>query len=488
MYTTFNIIDDLLADATKFVVDNDRAFYLGFLKSAENYCIKHGGILGGKNGIYALLDKAEDSMMEIYIENAFTHARGIADSMYIEGKDQEWIPIKTISVESRIRNKYFTIWVNGRPLINCINVEKYRNVNLIDLVDAVEVKSRWHDGQLIKCMGPYIQLMFIYDKLYQPYGTKDQDSYTKLLELEDELVGYNVTAGNDIIEGGGSSVIEIRDFVEIIIGVVREFIAGATTSNIIIGDYALGALNLCNIAAKFDSRKRFQMISADDPEDITNKILQIVRRVMKKSSYSVEMMDYDLKLVNDQYLRKYTFYVTSGKDQQPLLDVFNSTTYEVVPYMTVEIGARGGYTTKAKIAGWFVLIRFRLIELYAIRLISKLGSSNQKFMENKINELSSSIKTIRKATMEKIKNTPFEVFQLKNFEGCFIEQNILFKKLMANEKPNYGRYYPHLELNKKGSGNNSGSNGSNGSNGDADNADTDTDTDGFVHSFLSEYD
>jgi len=447
MYNTLNIIDNLLEKASQLVVQNDRELYVPFLAAAEKYCIQNGGILGGRHGINVLLGREENHMMDIYIENVFNHSKGIADLMYSSALENNSIPIKTIYVDTRLKNKHYTIWVNGRPLVNCIGVDVYRGIKLIDLTDAVEVDSRYNKGEKVKCMGVKVQLIYIYRLLYQPYGAKDQESYTKLLELEDGLINsQNISGSNDIIEGGGA-VIEIRDFVEIIIGVVREFIS-ANSSNVIIGDYALGSEGLCGITPKFDSRKRFQMISAEDPENILNKTINIISRIMKKSTYSATMVDYDLKLVNDQHLRKYTFYITNGKDTQPLFDVFNSTTYEVVPFRIAKIGADKGYSTKGKIAGWFTLIRFQLIQLYNIKIIMLLGTSNEKYLSEMINHLNSCIKELRAVIYEKIITHPFEVFPTENFEGCFIEQNILFKKLIANEKQMFGRYYPHIKFTK----------------------------------------
>ena len=77
--------DVVYADATDFIMKNDREHFDSVFTVIESFTINNDGIIGGNNGINILagVPKSKDSYMyEIYIADVDKNARALADLLY----------------------------------------------------------------------------------------------------------------------------------------------------------------------------------------------------------------------------------------------------------------------------------------------------------------------------------------------------------------------------------------------------------------------
>ena len=465
MYEDLNINEIYISEASNFVIVNDRYFYVPYLKLLEEYCIKHKILIGGEIAINMMLDKEinkDDFSYDIYSPDPFDSARELADIFYkyfIENQsankaqsanDKETIP-KTIFVESNIKHKLFTIWFNVRPFIKIHKLDKHRDVKLIELISPVSMNTRFIKDKKILVMSEEIQLISIYKQLYNPYPTTEYKNYTKLLDIESKLY-------NKMIKGIGKKIIgsadnELSIYSQKILDKIMKMIKDYNV--IIIGDYAVDFA----LQKKSEKQNRLQLLygnvdnktteiteltdllNEDFIKKLNNNIQKITDEMLKKENkqgLKTKYVKYDLNIPVDPFLRKYTIYLQLGEKSIPIMDIFNSLSYELVPFIKHD---------NFKYAGLFVLMRFKLIDIYSSRLIIKLSSKQNeiRFIENKILEFISQLKLIKEKINNLLSSDPFLLFQLNNYAGVYYPQNILNKFLMGDTKFKFTKYYPYLK-------------------------------------------
>lgn len=430
MYKQVNIVEDVIEQAADIVTKQDRSKYDVFIAAAEKYCILNKGIIGGIVGVEMVSDactgvssKTHNSyQLDIYIDDTLRHAKGLADYLYTSSLKTD-IDGSTIAMTTKLKYKYFTIWINTRASFNVINIDRYRNVKLIDLIIPVLAPCRFNPGEFVYCMNVELALLYIYQKLYQPYSSsRGYVSYSQLLKYEQVLIE---SIGK--LKVGGRSKKSFNKYMDAS-DIIDEFLVGDDQSNIVIGDYADETISGGVKRRRDTQHKRLQMISSEDPKAINGRLSRLVKRSMG-NRYSSIVIEYDLKIPSDQQLRKYTFYVTDNNSQRPILDVFNSTTYETVPYHRRD---------NMNIAGYFVVLRFRFIDMYASKLIAALKRVEDTRYEGSIDN----IMKLRDHISNKINDSPLEVFQTDNYKGIFVEENIVMKKLSAKYQYMFSPYYP----------------------------------------------
>jgi hypothetical protein len=500
MYDKIEISDVILETADKFVLENDRAQYDIYMRTVEEYCAQNDVVVGGINGIKMLIGDTkldrDGYSLDLYIDNTFEHARNLADRLYSVGKT---IPMSTyvidnvantISVESKIKHKYFLIWVNNRILIRMLNLDKHRGVDPAKLISFVSANGRWRSDVKILCIGAEVQLIGVYQQLYNPYppSPKTHYSYSELLEKETAL--YKLIEGRleTMVVGGDDnnacSGVEIdldvlcynggrvwdSDDTSVISGgrdkpkvyraeaprqhndvgrICDRILSEIGHKYIIVGDYAINAL--FNLDTKW---QRLQMLcDSKDQKALEDILTKMVRRLLG-DRYSVISVMYDLKIPGDRQLLKWTFYLVSKStdSQQAMFDMFNSISYEAVPYKMMNVAS-----TRVKIANEFVLMRFKLIDLYATRLILGLAigkNTGTTFITGKIRDIINSISMMRSRTLDNIRANPFNVFIDKQtndrgYLGVYIDENVMMKKLASSSRQIFTKYYPHLKVTKK---------------------------------------
>lgn len=457
--------DVVYADATDFIMKNDREHFDSVFAVIESFTINNDGIIGGNNGINILagVPKSKDSYMyEIYIADADKNARALADLLY--NSEHKYVDKNTIRLETKLRNRIYELWIEARQIARIYSLVDYRGIKLFMLLNPVRaygyfVGDSSSKNEKVFCMSSEIQLLDIYRRLYNPYpsarGGINYETYDVLLSNEKKL--YDVIA-EDIInrakgtkqdimsvtraEGGEEELEEISGgneykAVPIIAKQLIKELSDLNKDTVIVGDYAL-----YQILPNYPKEERLQILTTESMENIKNIITGILSSNKDLKNYSgikVIGIRYPLNLPNDIMIEKFSLYLQNGDAQTFICDVFNSPSYEMIPFICE--------TSQIKYANLIVCLRFKFIDLYVSRLIHNLREGKDEFIVKKINQIAGSISMIRNKVTEMIESDPEKVFSTnsENYAGIFIMPNVILRtkiaEILKGKKYHYN-YYP----------------------------------------------
>ena len=193
-----------------------------------------------------------------------------------------------------------------------------------------------------------------------------------------------------------------------------------------------------------NNASRIQFISSSDITDIVNTLTDIIAKLHPGlSQFKVIYAKYFLNIPTDFQIIKYTLYLSINNEQTPLADVFNSTTFEMIPYWEYD---------HIKIGNPWVLLRWRFIDIWVLKLIMNIDKNSSDFLKNKLTELLDSIKKIRRIAVDALEKTPEKLFQLTNYSGVYINETVAKKNLIKDTGETFKPYYP--STNDKGDGDN----------------------------------
>lgn len=425
--------------------------YEQVFRIVESYCIDNGIIVGGKIAIEMLLENPQFNInqspyvYDLYTDEPFIHAKAIADKIFIESSKLHF-DVKTVAIESKIKHKYFIVWLNARVIATVAKLDKYRTVKISEAIEPIRVRPIFDNKEVddahpryVLCLNALTLLIQIYQRLYTPYNAKKQYSYTELLTMENSL--YNVMSSDKKVIGGSEDRVHYKDLNAITREILKEMQRNRDTNKyVIVGDYAIDALcNNIDTMLNIDTRKHLQVVTATDPQDVLGVVDHIAHRVLAKSKvkYDVSVVKYNITLPGDPFLLRHTYYLDHGDSRHTLLEVFNSTSYELLP-----IVCKCGLTY----GGWFALLRFRLIDVYNTHLLMHLGSYD-KFAAV-LQKLKQSFDELRTHVYSVLHKNPLDVFSVhaSSYAGVSIDANILMKKLASDTKFMYTKYYPYLKF------------------------------------------
>lgn len=430
MYKSINPIELLMKPAEKTVFSNDRKNYLPVLAAVEKFCSQNKLIIGGTMGINILVGNdpdISDYSYILYAENGSKTSRELADYIY-SNVSSDKMDMRTITVETNIKNDMFTIWLNVRPIVTIYNLGFFRKIPIFDLIGPVEKSPMffriYRDNYCnieenpeefkVLVISEELQLIQIYRELYRPYPTtKFYTEYPDLMKYEKMLF--------DEIKGNITSRIIGADESNDISGSLSEKFINNFAKNsdiLVIGDFA--AEKFTGISME---RKRLQIIFDGDIHRLNDQISKLFGET--------HLVRYDLKIPGDKLLIKHTIYLKKSNEDIVLAEVFNSTSYELVPYTEF---------AGTKYAGVYVIMRFKMIDLYIMKILLRLGSLKKKTIENVIGITMHQLGLLREYISGKIESDPFEIFQIRDFAGIYIPENIIRKKMSKNVF--LPRYYP----------------------------------------------
>lgn len=428
MYSEINI-EGLETEAEKIVLDNDRMLYLPFFSAAEKFCSENNVLFGGRVGIDLLIGESitKDSFLwELYCDDTFNTAKLLANAL--SNVNSPHIPTKTVALQTNIRHKEFTIFINSRMLFKIYSLDKYRGINLSQLMGPA-TRDSYFTKIPIKCISEEMQLIEIYRTLYNP---AKMSLWTKYIAAEDII--YNTikdfVAEKAVKEISGGDCKINKHHLES--DIIKKIITGS--NNILIGDHALASLGIEN------NPSRIQIITEEPIEKISNAVESLIKA--SAPSAKVTFIRYSLNIPSDFQIVKYTLYINTGKEQMPIADIFNSAEFELIPWWE-----GSGKYQKIKIGNPWVLLRFQFIDIWILRLILNLGTDNPEFIKTKIRSIVNRASEIRKIVKDYLSTDPAKIFQLDNYVGNYIDENIAKKKLIKELGERFQTYYPAKNLN-----------------------------------------
>jgi hypothetical protein len=392
-------ISALLPDAEEFVEKNDRGLYAPLLAAIENYCSSRSVKIG--NPIYIIRGKPDRTQyfIDVYAAYALTTAREIA--ITLAATDCPHIPSRTAAIRTVMKNEEFEIKVFDRLVCRVFSIKSAGGIDYIKLLGDCP-RAGVFSQCTVQCLPPEIVLIEAYRILYSPSQFSLWSGNISVLKgLWDEVGDISANAEAAVVAhgvkvGGGGRPKELLSMLG---------------SPIVCGDVALEKL-LGKSAVKGG---RLQIITSMDVDQIKKALAKFYRRKLIAIKYPVN-------IPIDFQLEKHTIY----SDRVPILDVYNSTTYELIPYKVID-GVR--------VASPFVCMRFLLISMWLYRVIA---------LRTKTPLISEGAELIAKLR-EYIKGVPeTELFLGWKYEGSSVNPNVVKNERRA-ETGQFPMYYPAKE-------------------------------------------
>jgi Methylase involved in ubiquinone/menaquinone biosynthesis len=427
MYTKINILPSLQEEAIQFVMDNDRLLYRPFFEAAERFCAANNVLLGGRVGIDLLIGRPlrpDSFFWELYCEDTFNKAKALAHEL--AEVHSPHIPARTVALQTNIRHREFTIFVEARILFKIYALRPHKDISLIDLMGPV-TRGGYFTGVSIKCIPEEIQLMDIYRNLYTPAKNALWEQ-----ELESEQKLYETIRGVLVDKVAqkirGASEPKLFDPTPELLKLAAEH------GWVVVGDFALSKLGFTQ------SPKRLQLICSEIPSEIA----RIVGRRCKGTA--VQTVQHNLNIPSDFQITKHTLYISNGQVRVPAADIYNCTAFEMIPFVEVELDTKmptAVRTAKAKapklrIGNPWVLLRFLFMDIWVLKLILNSDVRGQAFIHGRIRELVSMSEKVRDAAYKDLPAT----FQLNNYGGQYISETVAKKRIIKERGERFPMYYP----------------------------------------------
>ena len=415
MYDIVNITPELVLSAQQFVLDNDRNNFLPFFIQAEKFCHEHNVVFGGKIGLDLLVGEPltiDSYSWDLYCDNPYVIAKQLADEL-AQVKSIH-IPARTVTLQTNIRYKEFTISVFARRLIKIYALDKYRGIKLLELMGPI-TKEGYFTKLPVLCISGEMQLIDIYRMLYSPARRSEWNSI-----LQSEKIIYN-NIKNNIAEKainiiGGSHSCRLHG---------EMLTAIKNTDYVLIGDCALESYGLSG------NPERLQLITYE-PITATEKMFTRALRHLNGKLISVK---YELNLPTDFQLTKFTLYLVSNKHQRPLADIYNSSSYELIPWWE----GTGKYK-KIKIGNPWVVLRFMFIDIWILRILLNMKKSDQ--IINRIKLITQNTNKLQELAHELISSNLFKIFQLGDYTGWYYSPTVVKSRMIKAQGVYFPIYYP----------------------------------------------
>lgn len=317
-------VDDAIKSATEYVMSTDRSVYDPFFRVAETYIGINGGIMGGTAGEILLVahragippEPSRDSFgYTVYIDpaacNPVNWTRTLVDQLFAVNS-----PLSArIGMTTAVYRREFNININTRPCVKILVLSPFRD-KMQFVKTAKPAKVQGFYGGKVHVMDVEMLLASIYRGLHNPNVAAD---WPELARREASLARTVVSDVHRKVFGGGE----------------YSKIPWFELSGVIwIGDPAVTFHDTRasggNPPATFDDNWRPQIITDHDPDTIINMVEKIIPRIGgRKLTYLTTTPG----LVGDPQLTKTTIYAESRGKRTSLLDVYNVTTYDIVPYI-----------------------------------------------------------------------------------------------------------------------------------------------------------
>ncbi len=439
MYTRVNTIDQLKERAEVFVLENDRMLYAPFLSCVEQFCHDEQVLIGGDVGV-DLLVHADDPHIEahhkptlklnkdqfvwdLYASDAYRCARKLADAL-AQVKSPH-VPARTVALQTNIKHREFTMYVNTRVLLRIYAMERYRGVDLASLAGTARVTGAL-TGVSIASISAEMHLIQLYRRLYSPSMIS---SAVDNLMMEASL--FSIMRAGSIPSESVIGAAESKHTDKIIAHIA------ADTNTVFIGAFAIRG-----------DKSRLQVITND-----VDVLYSAISRIVP----GTRLVKYNLGIVGDFQLTKHTVYASGGghngnhnnnntNAQSPLMDIFNSAQYEMIPFVAKAVR---GHNIRA--AGPWVLLRYLFIDIWVLKMVGTISGDSAAY-QSKIDHGMGLINEVRVSALADLPST----FQLNNYIGIFMDETIAKKKMIRDTGDRFPTYYPAKGSEKTGGGSNGG--------------------------------
>jgi len=428
MYTRIDVIGDAESRAET-VAFRDRQQYQKFVELAEHFASERGLVVCGPAATRLVLagDAApavgfDSFQYDFFCDNAPATARALADALY--ALDPEGLGHYT-SMLTKEAGQRLAVSVNGRELFTFAAAPTHRGVRAVDLILPVTKRAQFaRDANgaptQLRCIGPESQLLGLYAELCdsaQAAGWAERLTAEAGLRallgqhLRPRLLQARHGAGADTGLGGLTRRLRER------------YAAGP-------GRVVVGAVALALLAGR-PPAGRLQVLAASALEDEARDIEKLAGDM--RVTWRVE----DPNLPMEPRLRRLSVFATIDNRREPILDVFNAAGFESVPYTMV-----GVY----KLGTLFVLMRFRLIDIWTMRLLLRMNAVNEAFARSTLVRMLADYDlagTLYTATLRKpTEDAAAALFPIENRIGRREDQSLALKRAAQASGRFFAPYFP----------------------------------------------
>jgi hypothetical protein len=391
MYTKLDSLDNIYAEAAAFVLANDRSPYNVFFEAAERFCAENQVLIGGQSAINTIIDAPitiSSYVYELYCADTLNTCRRLADAL--AAVKSPHVPADTVMLQTNIKHREFTIYVNARNLFKVYAIGTYRGINLIDIITCEKHKGRFATDIMISCIDVPICIIDVYRTLQLPSKIS---KWATALDNESKLAA--MMKGNDGVTAPNHKKIPWRKIMDCL------------SNTALVGDYALSLYN------KNISGTRLQIVSMHSLDDIAATIGKLM-------GVKLHYVSFHTNLPSDFQLIKYTIY----NDKTAICDVYNVATYEMVPVTHID---------GISCASIWTILRLLYVDIWMLKIVSKLtGQINYRI------EWLMHCARVARTNIDLLAAFPMD------FIGVYINEAVVKKKLMGGEM--FPPYYPVAKI------------------------------------------
>lgn len=417
MYLSTDVVDSVRGDAAAFIMDNDRKMYRPFYEEAEKFCVANRVMLGGPIGIAVLLSQPltpTSPPWNLYIGasgSTFDMAKKFA--IAIAAARSPHVPAYTTTLRTDLKHVEYTVLVAARMLFKIHVLDAYRGVALSTIMKPVTRKGYYDHDILV--VPAEIQLISVYRDLYSParFG-QWADLRATESALVAEWLGERSGGRRHKARSDQPAQSNPQSFARSF-----DFIKHLAPDDVLIGDHAASQLGVTG-----STSSRVQFISSRSPESICEALNRI--ETSRSSRGGMQFTHAKLALnIDDWRLTKHTIYVSNGRDQQPIADVFNASAHEMIPV----VGAG-----QHRCAGVYVLLRFSMIDIWSLRIVASLSG---KSLDARIAEIQKRVVGLRSlAEADPTARSPRE------HVGVYTDEIVAKRQYIKSLGPPFRPFYP----------------------------------------------
>jgi hypothetical protein len=316
MYHALDVVGLAIAEAESAdgPVMCDRRRYLPFLEAAELYAHKHQMVVGGNTATKLQLREPfgpHDETYEVFSTQPLDDARALTKIFY--DMDPGGLG-HYANMATTAPHKDFTISVDERRLVRVRQLDGR-------CVATETCPALFSEGTPLLCMGPEIQLVSIYASLCDPSRSAE---WPALIRTEERLRA-RLVAEPAPVAGGGESFTTAA----LVRALAAEYVP-------LEGHVAVGSGAVAAWAPGAGRASRLQVVSANGfLEEET-----AVRVIASRLGFRIQSCTDDPKFPTDERLRRMTVYaVRPGEGREPILTVYSSGQYELVPFAAGAVAA-----------------------------------------------------------------------------------------------------------------------------------------------------
>lgn len=368
MFNSFlTTINKTLEDAKKSKhVVHERHFPI--YEAIEEYVKKNSLIL---SNVETLLDESYSNIRSyvIYGNNILRHANNLSNKI-------AQVTIYVLMYTTKVRED-FTIVVDGVPMVQLQNISN----KLLKTVNYICVKG-------INMYPPELELIEVYHKLYLPQFSKEWENLEKwetslmsMVEKRKSIFGgrRNKTKMNKKRSRFNDRLGKRGVDNKVILNWLKQR-----------DDYVLLGTNAVNILNKSrEYSQKIQIITSSPFDKIVSEFSNMIfQYIGVEPTNKVHVVN----IPSDPRLKKVVISVAVGHKKRNihLMDVFNSSNYELVPYIVYD---------NLNIGYGYVLKRFLLVDIWFMQILFHLNYITKEYLKRSIETSFSLMNQVKKVKL-----------------------------------------------------------------------------------------